>query len=112
MKHHKNLNHCIHNAIDYDDNCGEELKGKDTSSKTSASTSLVASQVEEIMKGAMEKIQCPYGMPKLINPQRMDRPRPIISRRDGRVALWCEYDIKWGNHTIEECYNYIRFMRN
>ena len=28
MKHHKNLNQCIHNAIDYDDNCGEELKEK------------------------------------------------------------------------------------
>ena len=46
MKHHKNLHQCIHNTIDYDDNCGEELKGKDTSSKTSASTSSVASQVE------------------------------------------------------------------
>ena len=45
MKHHKNLNQCIHNVIDYDDNYGEELKEKDTSSKSSASTSLVASQV-------------------------------------------------------------------
>ena len=65
MKHHKNLNQCIHDAIDYDDNCGDELKAKETSSKTSASTSSVASQVEEIMKGVMEKIQRLYGMPKL-----------------------------------------------
>ena len=43
MKHHKNVNQCIHNAIDYDDNCGEELKGKDTSSRASASTSSIAS---------------------------------------------------------------------
>ena len=43
MKHHKNLNQCIHDAIDYDDNCGEELKEKDMSSKTSASTSSFAS---------------------------------------------------------------------
>ena len=78
MKHHKNLNQNIHNVIDYDDNCSEELKGKDTSSKTSASTSLVASQVEEIMKGVMEKIQCLYEMPKLMDPQRMDRPWPAI----------------------------------
>ena len=56
MKHHNNLNQCINDAIDYNENCGEELKGKDTSSKTSASTSLVASQVEEITKGVMEKI--------------------------------------------------------
>ena len=43
MKHHKNLNECIHDAIDYHDNYGEELKGKDTSSRASASTSLLAS---------------------------------------------------------------------
>ena len=84
MKHHKNLNQCIHNAIDYDDNCGEELKGKDTSSKTSASTSSVASQLEEIMKGVMDEIQHLYGMPKLMDPQRMDRPGPIVARPDGR----------------------------
>ena len=34
MKHHKNLNQCIHDAIDYDDNCDDELKGKDTNSMT------------------------------------------------------------------------------
>ena len=68
MKHHKNLNQCIHDAIDYDDNYGDELKAKDTSSKTCASTSLVASQVEEITKGVMEKIQHLYGMLKLMDP--------------------------------------------
>ena len=68
MKHHKNLNQCIHDAIDYDDNCGEELKRKDTSSRASASTSSVASQVEEITKGVVKKIQRLYGMPKLMDP--------------------------------------------
>ena len=68
MKHHKNLNQCIHDAIDYDDNYNEELKGKDTSFKTSASTSSIASQVEEITKGVMEEIQHLYGMPKLMDP--------------------------------------------
>ena len=33
MMNHKNFNQCIHDAIDYDDNYGEELKGKDTTSK-------------------------------------------------------------------------------
>ena len=112
MKHHKNLNQCIHYAIDYDDNCGEELKAKDTSSKTSAGTSSVASQVEEITKGVMEKIQRLYGMPKLMDPQRMDRLGPANSRLDGCLSIWCEFDKKWGNHTTQECYNCIRFMRN
>ena len=79
MKHHKNFNQCIHDAINYDDNCDDELKGKDTSSKTSASTSLVASQVEEITKGVMEKIQCLYGMPKLMDVQ----PFGVTSTRNG-----------------------------
>ena len=112
MKHHKNLNQCIHDAIDYDYNCGEELKGKDKSSKTSASTSSFASQVEEITKGVMEKIKHLYGMPKLMDPQRMDRPRHVVARPDKRSALWCDFNKKWGNHTAEECYNCIRFMRN
>ena len=92
IKHHKNLNQCIHNAVDYDDNCGDELKAKETSSKTSASTSSIASQVEEITKGVMEKIQCLYGMPKLMDPQRMDGPRPAVARPDGRPALWCHFN--------------------
>ena len=83
MKHHKNLNQCIHNAISYDNNCGEELKEKDTSSRTSASTSVVASQAKEIMKGVMEKIQCLYGMPKLwIHKERIDRNLPLPGLMD------------------------------
>ena len=81
------MNQCIHNAIDYDDNCKEEMKGRDTSSKTSTSTNAIASQVEETTKGVMEKIQHLYGMPKLMDPQRMDRPRLQLQRLDGCPAL-------------------------
>ena len=42
----------------------------------------------------------------------MDRPRPTIARLDGNLALWCNFDKKWGNHIGKECYNHIRFMRN
>ena len=68
MKPYKNLNQCIHDAVDYYEDYHEALKGKDTSSKASVSTSLVSSQVEEITKGVMEKIQWMYGMPKLMDP--------------------------------------------
>ena len=57
MKHHKKLNWCIHYAIDYDENYSEEPKGNDMSSKVSARTSSISSQVEEITKGFMKKIQ-------------------------------------------------------
>ena len=60
----------------------------------------------------MEKIQRLYGMPKLMDPQRMNRPRLAVARLDGCPNLWCDFDKKWGNHTIEKCYNDIRFMRN
>ena len=51
-------------------------------------------------------------MPKLMDPQRMDRPRPTVARSDGRPALWCDFNKKWGNHMTKECYNCIRFLRN
>ena len=87
MKHHKNLNECIHDAIGYDDNCSEELKGKDTRSKAGVISNLVASQVEEITKGVMEKILHIYGMPKLTNSQRMNRPGPFVERLNGCLTL-------------------------
>ena len=43
MKHHKNLNQCINDAIDYDDNCGDDEKKHDKSSRVSSSTSSIAS---------------------------------------------------------------------
>ena len=56
IKHHKNLNQCINDAIDYDDNCGDDEKKDDKSSRASSGTSSVASQVEEITRGVMEKM--------------------------------------------------------
>ena len=94
MKHHRNQNQCIHDAIDYNDNCGEEPKRRDISSKTNANTSSIASQVKEITKGVMEKIQCLYGMPKLMDPQRMDRQGSIVARPYGHPDIWCDFDKK------------------
>ena len=53
MKHHKNLNQCINDAIDYDDNCCDDEKKDDKSSRASSRTSSIALQVKEIMKGVM-----------------------------------------------------------
>ena len=35
----------------------------------------------------------------------------MANRQEGCLALWCDFDKKWDNHTMEECYNCIRFMR-
>ena len=53
-----------------------------------------------------------YKMPKLMDPQRINRPRRVVARPNGCPTLWCDFDKKWDNHTTQECYNHIRFMRN
>ena len=75
MKYHKNLNQCINDAVDFDDNCGtmdKKSEGKDYSA--SSSNSSIASQVEEITKGVMEKMQQLYGPPRTSEPRRVNRP--------------------------------------
>ena len=75
MKHHKNLNQCINDAVDFDDNCGTmDKKSEVKSYGASSSNSSVASQVEEITKGVMEKMQQLYGPPRTSEPRRVDRP--------------------------------------
>ena len=53
MKHHKQLNQCILEAIDYDDNC--DCGMNDTSSKTTSSLAKVSLQVKEILRGVTER---------------------------------------------------------
>ena len=67
MKHHKNLNQCIHDAIDYDGNCGQEDKKEKKGAKASSSASSIASQIEELTKGVMEKMQQLYGPPRAMD---------------------------------------------
>ena len=58
MKHHKNLNQCINDVVDFDDSCGTmDKKSEVRSYGVSSSNNSIASQVEEITKGVMEKMQ-------------------------------------------------------
>ena len=126
MKHHKNLNQCINDAIDYDDNCGDDEKKDNKGSRASSSTSSIASQVEEITRGVIKKMQQLYGPPRAMEPRRsyvcghcgQNHPtsqcllrNPMANRQEGHPALWCDFDKKWGNYTTEEFYNHIKFMR-
>ena len=36
---------------------------------------------------------------------------PMVNRPKEQPTLWCDFDKKWDNHMIEECYNCIQFMR-
>lgn len=57
MKHHKNLNHCVNDVIDYDDNCVNNVSKENQVFKDHSTTSgSVTSQIEEIDKGVMEKM--------------------------------------------------------
>ena len=74
MQHHKNLNQCIHDALDYDDNCDKGKIENNTSSKASASSTSAASQVDEIIKGVTEKMKQMYGPPRAYEQRMADRP--------------------------------------
>ena len=118
MKHHKNLNQCINDAIDFDDNCGAmDKKNEAKSYGASSSNGSVASQVEEITKGVMEKIQHLYDPPRTSEPRRVERPyicgncggnhptsqclprAPGVPRQELRPSLWCDFD-KNGESTL------------
>ena len=74
MKHHKNLNQCINDAIDYDDNCDRKTKRDDSSSRASGSSKSTTSQMDELIKGVTDKMQQLYGPPRALEQRRVDRP--------------------------------------
>ena len=69
MKHLIDLNQCIHEAIEYDDNCDKGTVG--TRSQTNDSTIRVLSQVNEIIRGVTERMQQMYGPPRMVE-RRLD----------------------------------------
>ena len=54
MKHIIDLDQCIHEAIEYNDNCAKGASG--TGSQTNESTSRVLSQVDEIIQGVIKRM--------------------------------------------------------
>ena len=63
MKHLTDLNQCIHEAIEYDDNYDKGAVG--TGSQTNESMTRVLSQVNEIIQGVTERMQQMYGPPRM-----------------------------------------------
>ena len=107
--------------IDYDNYFGKG--GDDTMSKTSGSSTKVATPIEEILKGIAKKMQPLYGPLRAID-RCMDRPYicgvcgknhptsqciPKIqgcARLETQIALWCDFHKKWGKYLIENfCYH-------
>ena len=58
MQHHKELDQCIHEAIDYDENC--DPSSTDTTSKASDCTNKIFSCIEEIIKWVMVRMKQLY----------------------------------------------------
>ena len=55
MQHHKDLDQCIHKAIELDDNYNP--RGVGTDSQANESTAKVSSQVDKIIWGVTKKMQ-------------------------------------------------------
>ena len=129
MQRHKNLNQCIHDALDYDDNCDRGKTENDTSSKASVSSTSAASQVDEIIKGVTEKMKQMYGPPRAYEQRMVDRPYVCgncggkhstsqclpraqgVAQPEAQTAQWCDFHQRWGNHATENCYDRIRHLR-
>ena len=71
MKHLMDLDQCIHEAIEYDDNCDTRIVG--TNSQTHESIVRVSSQVDKIIRGVTKKMQQLYG-PPTITDRHIDWP--------------------------------------
>ena len=63
MKHITDLDQCIHEAIEYDDNCAKGASS--VVSQTDESKSRLSSQVDEIIQGVAEKMLQMYGPPRV-----------------------------------------------
>ena len=61
MKHHTDLNQCILDAIDFEDNCNDVSRTSGRTENDARSTRDVSNQVDEIAKGVIEKMQQLFG---------------------------------------------------
>ena len=71
MKHIIDLDQCIHEAIEYNDNCAKGASG--VGSQTNESTGGVLFKVDEIIQSAMKRMQELYG-PSRVPKRQVERP--------------------------------------
>ena len=106
MKHITDLDQCIHEAIEYDDNCAKRASG--VVSQTDESKSRSSSQVDEIIQGVTEKMQQMYGPPRVMERQE-DWPYACgicggnhptgqctpknqgLVKQEPQQAMWCNF---------------------
>ena len=125
MKHITDLDQCIHEAIEYDDNCAKGASS--VVSQTNESKSRSSSQVDEIIQGVTEKMQPVYG-PSRVMERREDRPYACgicggnhptgqcapknqgLVKQEPQQAMWCDFHKRWGNHSTENCFIIIQHL--
>ena len=106
MKHLIDLDQCIHEAIEYNDNCAKGASG--TGYQTNESKGRASSQVDEILQGVTKKMQEMYGPPR-VTKRREDWPyicgicganHPTgqcaprnqgVVRQEPQYAIWCNF---------------------
>ena len=71
MRHLTDLDQCIHEEIEYDDNCTKIASG--VGSQNNESMGRVSSQVDDIIQGVTKRMQQMYG-PSRIAKRRVERP--------------------------------------
>ena len=118
-KKHKNLNECIYDGIDLDDNCDiygkdKPISGVDSLSTTSRGTQETTkdpsheaeAMVEMIMKRMNQVFKPPNPRPIRCEICAGDHPTSYCLPKQNyqaykpipRTEKWCEYEQKWTNH--------------
>lgn len=103
-KKHTMSNECIHDAIDLNDN--SDIYGKDKSIMGSdASSSRSTAKTERSCQVEAEAIA------KMVMKKMSQGLRPLQRPIEPWVDNWCEFEQKWTNHEMKECYHWIRYLR-
>ena len=103
MKHHVDLDQCIHDAIDFEDNCNDVHNNAGRVENDTRSTKVASNQVDEIAKGVIEKMQQMFvgGQDQIRRPDRQFvcgqcggnhptsqcLPKPTYQKPKGRSAF-------------------------
>ena len=128
-KKHKTLKECINDAIDLDDNydiygkdkpiSGTESQGtasssgdigKNKTNKIEAMVELIMKRMNQVFKPPPRPIRCEVCEGDHPTSQCLPRQNPQPYKAP-RTDKWCDFENKWTNHEIVECYHRIRYLR-
>ena len=120
IKHHKTMNECIREAIEFDDNCKRTMS-HDQARTSTPSDVIYATYVEEVIKAIADRMQNSQEPQRVWEQQAANRPytcgicggnhltsqcapkslEPLQVRPVIQAPQWCDFHQSWGNHNTK-----------